>query len=37
MFIEEVTKIKAELLRQYLISLEKVVCKDRAYRNGMQH
>ena len=28
--------IKAELLNQYVMSL-KVVCKDRASRNGMQY
>ena len=31
-----VRKIKAELLTQYVTSLKKVVCKDRASRNGMQ-
>ena len=27
---------KAELLKQYVMSLKKVVCKDREGRNGMQ-
>ena len=31
-----VRKIKAELLKEYVMSLKKVVCKDRASRNGMQ-
>ena len=31
-----VRKIKAELLKQYVVSLKKVACKDRANRNGMQ-
>ena len=34
--LASVRKIKAELLRQYVMSLKKVVCKDRASRNGMQ-
>ena len=31
-----VRKIKAELLKQYVMSLKKAVCKDRANRNRMQ-
>ena len=31
---KSVRKIKAELLKQYVMSLKKVVCKDRASRNG---
>ena len=31
-----VRKIKAELLKQYVMSLKEVVCKYRANRNGMQ-
>ena len=31
-----VRKIKAELLKEYVMSLKKVVCKDRGSRNGMQ-
>ena len=33
---KEVKKIKVELLKQYVISLKTVVCKDRANRNGMK-
>ena len=31
-----VRKIKAELLKQYIMSLKEVLCKYRANRNGMQ-
>ena len=31
-----VRKIKAELHKEYVMSLKKVVCKDRASINGMQ-
>ena len=31
-----VRKIKAELLKQYVMSLKEVVCKYKANRNGMQ-
>ena len=31
-----VGKIKAELLKQCVVSLKMVACKDRANRNGMQ-
>ena len=31
-----VRKIKAEPLKQYAMSLKKVICKDRANRNGIQ-
>ena len=31
-----VRKIKAELLKKYVMSLKKVFCKDRLTRNGMQ-
>ena len=32
----DVRKIKAEVLKQYIMSLKKVACKDRANKNGMQ-
>ena len=35
-YVKEVKKINAELLEQYVTSLKKVVCKDRANRNGME-
>ena len=35
-YVKEVKKIKAELLKQYVITLKKVVCKDRTNRNEMQ-
>ena len=31
-----VRKIKAELFKEYVMSLKKIVCKDRARRNGMK-
>ena len=33
---KSVRKIKAELLKQYVMSLKEVACKYRANRNGMQ-
>ena len=38
-YLEEKTsvrKVKTELLKKCVISLKKVVCKDRESRNGMQ-
>ena len=35
-WVWEKSKIKVELLKEYVMSLKKVVCKDRASRNGMQ-